>query len=202
MQWSDVPRFIWIAIALGAALILQIVLQSQRSKTLGQRLEMVARELGWSDVRLSTFFGLAVKGMWKGYAVSVRRAARQKNAPERVITRMRVQVPARIEIVRRQRGLWSGKPLAMFGPPLVELPSSAQFWIRADEITLAERLMMSSAAPLFDRNLFSRFDFFRLRRDEMVIQRVSERDPDGVARIAREELQLARAVVEALGLGA
>jgi hypothetical protein len=199
-QWNSIPPVVWLGVAFGALMVLLVITQSRRSKALGQRLELVARELGWSEVKRSNFFVLAVSGLWNGYPVKVRRIPRQKSIPERVVTTMRVQAPARIDIRRRQRGFLSGRPIAMFGPPLIELPLAQQFWIRSDEITLAERLMMSSAAPMLDRTLFTRFDLFKMRNDQILIQRASEHDPDGVARIAREELELAKAVVDALAL--
>src|SRR5258708_254017 len=181
-------------------IVLVAMTQARRSKALAQRLELLTRELGWTDVTFRRFLTIAVQGTWNGYTAKVRRAPRQKSIPERVITTLRVPAPARIWITRRQRGLWSGRPFTMFGPPIIALPLHQQFWIRADEITLAERLMMSSAGPLLDRTLHGRYDLFRMGADQLLVQRASEQDPDGVARIAREELELARAVVDALTL--
>lgn len=199
-QWNEVPQFLWVILAMAVLVVLVAMTQARRSKALAQRLELLARELGWTDVKFTHFLIIAVQGTWNGYAAKVRRAPRQKSIPERIITTLRVQAPARIWITRRQRGLWSGRPFTMFGPPIVDLPLHQQFWIRADEITLAERLMMSSAAAMLDRSLHGRYDLFRMSADRLLVQRASEQDPDGVARIAREELGLARAVVDALTL--
>ena len=202
MSWVDeVPRSLWFVLGFGTLFVtLTIIVQVRRSRAVAQQLEILARELGWSETTFTHFLTIAVQGIWNGYAVKVRRAPRQKSIPERVITTMRVQAPARIEIRRRQRGLWSGRPLTIFGPPIVDLPLFSQFWIRSDEITLAERLMMSSAAPFLDRSLYGRFDLFKMSGDQLFVQCASDREVDGVARIAREELELARAVVDALAL--
>jgi hypothetical protein len=199
MQWWNAVNPLWFTLAFGVLFVLLLLVQSHRSKELVERLEMLAREMGWSEVAKSSFFTMAVRGIWNGYSVRIRRVPRQKGAPERIVSTFRVQAPARIIITRRQRGIF-GRPLALFGPPVIELPLHPQFWIRADEITLAERLMKSSAAPLIDRALHARFDVLRMRGEELTVIRVSATDPDGFARIAREELELLRAVVDALAL--
>ncbi|HEV8435264.1 MAG TPA: hypothetical protein VGR95_17780 [Thermoanaerobaculia bacterium] len=199
MQWSDIPS-VWFIAGLVVLIILVFILQSNRVKRLRERLELLARELGWSEVRSSAFFVLAVQGLWNGYNVRIRRVPRQKRVPERIVATIRVQTPARIIITRRQRGIYAGRPLTLFGPPLIELPLYSQFWIRADEITLADRLMHSSAAAMLDRFLMSRHDIFRIGGDNLSIQRLSSTEPDEVARLAREELELLRAVIDALAL--
>ncbi|HEY2094201.1 MAG TPA: hypothetical protein VGJ81_20225 [Thermoanaerobaculia bacterium] len=197
--WNAVNPLAWFTLAFGVLFVLVLLVQSRRSKELAVRLEMLAREMGWSELAKSSFFTMSVQGIWNGYSVRIRRVPRQKGAPERILCTFRVQAPARIIITRRQRGIF-GRPLALFGPPVIELPLHPQFWIRSDEITLAERLMKSSAAPLIDRALHARFDVLRMRGEELTVIRVSATDPDGFARIAREELELLRAVVEALAL--
>jgi hypothetical protein len=193
------PVFILIA-AFAFIFVVVFLAQSHRSKRLRERLELMTRELGWSEVKWSNFFVTTGQGIWNGYVVRIRRIPRQKNVPERIAATFRVQAPARIAITRRQRGIFRGRPLMLFGPPYVDLPLYQQFWIRADEITLAERLMRSSAAPMLDRILQTRFDIFRMKSDTLLIQRVSATNPDEVARLAREELELLRAVVDALAL--
>jgi hypothetical protein len=197
--WKAVNPTLWAALAFGALFLIILVAQSQRSKRLAERLEVMARELGWSEIARSTFFGTSLQGTWNGYSVRIRRAPRQKGVPERVVSTFRVQAPARMTITRRQRGIF-GRPLTLFGPPVIDLPLQPQFWIRSDEITLAERLMNSSAAPLIDRALHSRFDVLRMASDQLAVTRVSATDLDGFARIAREELELLRSVVDALAL--
>jgi hypothetical protein len=200
VQWSEINPFVWVMLALGALMVLIALVQTHRSKLLRERLEILAREMGWSEVRGSNFFTTTVQGIWNGYSVRVRRIARQKNAPERVLSNIRVQAPARLIVTRRQHTVFGGRPMTLFGPPIVEVALASQFWVRADEITLAERLMRSSAAALLDRTLQSRFDILRLGGDDLLIQRISSRDPDEVARLAREELELLRAVIDALSL--
>jgi hypothetical protein len=199
VQWSDLPG-VWFIIGVSVFLILIFLVQSNRAKRLCERLELLAREMGWSEVGSSFFYGLAVEGVWNGYNVRIRRLARRKGAPERIVSSISVQTPARIIITRRQHGVFAGRPLTLFGPPLVDLPLYSQFWIRADEITLADRLMHSSAAAILDRILVSRDDLFRMGGDDLLIQRVSSNDPDEVARLAREELELLRGVIDGLAL--
>ena len=199
MQWSDLSQ-IWFFLAIGALLIIAVLVQSKRSKRIGEKLEMLAREMGWTELRSSSFFELAVRGMWNGYSVRIRRLARQKGTPERIEANIRVQAPARIVITRRQHGVFGGRPVSLLGPPVVDLPLYQQFWIRSDEITLVERLMRSSAAPMIDRIVQTRHDVLRMGRDDLLVQRVSSTDPDEVARLAREELELLRAVIDALAL--
>ncbi|HEX7139810.1 MAG TPA: hypothetical protein VF219_18300 [Vicinamibacterales bacterium] len=200
MKWSDIPPFLWFPIAGFAFMLLVLLFQSNRSKRLRERLEMMAREMGWSEVTFSRFFVMGVRGMWNGYPVRIRLFPRQKSTPERIAANIRVQAPARLAITRRQRGVFSGRPLTLFGPPLIDLPLYQQFWIRSDEITLPERLMRSSAAAMLDRILQSRYDILRLGRDDLFVQRISAREPDEVARLAREELELLRATIDALSL--
>lgn len=199
MQLSRIQA-IWFLVAIGVFVIIVLLYQANRSKRIRERLEMLAREMGWSEVRSSAFFVVAVRGMWNGYNVRIRRLARQKYTPERIAANIRVQAPARIIVTRRQRGIFAGRPMLLFGPPLVELPLYSQFWIRADEITLAERLMKSSAAGMLDRLLLSRFDLLRMNGDDLIVIRTTAADLDQIARLAREELELLRSVIEALSL--
>lgn len=200
MKWTDIDPVFFPIIAMAVLFVIVLVAQRYRSKRLLGRLELLAREMGWYDVKSSSFLISSIQGTWNGYSVRIRRLPRQKSIPERVVSTIRVQAPARLTITRRQRGLFTGRPIAMFGPPLVELPLYPQFWIRADEITLAERLLRSSAAAMLDRIVLTRHDFFKMAGDELLVQRVSSNDPDEVARLAREELELLRAVVDALAL--
>jgi hypothetical protein len=200
MQRSDLDVFVYVGLAFVLVFVLVAVAQSYRSNRLRERLEPMLREMGWSELKWSRFFSTSVTGMWNGYSVRLRRLPRQKNVPERIAATMHVQAPARIVITRRQRGIFGGRPMAFFGPPLFEIPLYSQFWIRGDEITLAERLMHSSAAAMLDRILQSRFDLFRMAGDEALVRRVSASDPDQVARLAREELELLRATIDALSL--
>jgi hypothetical protein len=199
VQWSD-TQAIWFFVAIAVLVVFVVLKQSQRSKQLRERFEMLAREMGWSELESSSVFMLSVQGIWNGYSVRIRRLPRQKNMPERIATNIRVQAPARVIITRRQRGVFTGRPFALFGPPVIDLPLYSQFWIRADEITLAERLLRGSAAGMLDRMLQSRHDLFRLGGDQLLVQRISAIPPDEVARLAREELELLKVVIDALAL--
>ncbi|HEY2323017.1 MAG TPA: hypothetical protein VGJ82_09140 [Thermoanaerobaculia bacterium] len=200
MNWNDLNPIIFLPLAASSVILLVGWVRSGHTKRLRERLVPMAQEMGWSDVKWSRFFMAGVQGMWNGYSVRIRRVPRQKSIPERIVAGIRVQAPARILITRRQHGLFDGKPLGWFGPPVVELPLYSQFWIRTDEITLADRLMHSSAAPMLDRILQSRHDFFRLDGNQLAVQRLSATDPDEFTRLAREEWELLHIVVDTLSL--
>jgi hypothetical protein len=200
VNWNDLNPIIFLPLAASSVILLVGWVRSGHTKRLRERLVPMAQEMGWSDVKWSRFFMAGVQGMWNGYSVRIRRVPRQKSIPERIVAGIRVQAPARILITRRQHGLFDGKPLGWFGPPVVELPLYSQFWIRTDEITLADRLMHSSAAPMLDRILQSRHDFFRLDGNQLAVQRLSATDPDEFTRLAREEWELLHIVVDTLSL--
>jgi hypothetical protein len=187
-------------VLIGAVLVVLLVIHSRRSSEIGRALSQLAIESGWADIQTSQFVGIRVRGTWNGYPAELQRHARQKSRPERMLTRVRLQVPARIDITRKQRGFLSGRPLTMFGPPIVDYPPAAQFWIRSDEVSLVERLFATSVPAMLDQNLAGRFDFVRLRSDALVIQRQSDWNVETSVRIAREELELAKAIIDALAL--
>jgi hypothetical protein len=116
-----------------------------------------------------------------------------------MIVIVRLQAPARLDITRRQHGFFT-RPMTIFGPPLVDYPPAAQFWIRADEISLIERLFSTSIAAMLDQNLTGRYDFLRLGGDALTIQRASDWKREQAVAVAREELALAKAVIDALAL--
>jgi hypothetical protein len=200
VNWNGLNPIIFLPLAASSLILLVGWVRSGHTKRLRERLVPMAQEMGWSDVKWSRFFMAGVQGMWNGYSVRIRRVPRQKSIPERIVTGIRVQAPARILITRRQHGLFDGKPLGWFGPPVVDLPLYSQFWIRTDEITLADRLMHSSAAAMLDRILQSRHDFFRLDGNQLAVQRLSATEPDEFARLAREEWELLHIVVDTLSL--
>lgn len=200
------PEQLKLIVFVGVAAIVMVgvlALAMRRSAALGERLLTVARDAGWQGAVRTKFLG-AVRGDWNGYPAVVRRIPRQKAVPERVVTRLRVQVPARLSVKRRLRG---GRPITLFGPPLVELRdgAGAEFWIRSDEVTLAERLFAGAGvAALLERNLVSRFDAVTLSRDSLQVLRAvdarSQPEPERIAHLATEEWSLATKIVEALSL--
>lgn len=203
----------WKLVAAVAAALVVLVgvlaFASSRAKAIGRRLVMVARDAGWQNPEPMKFLAAGVRGQWNGFDAAIRRIPRQKAIPEKVITLIWLQVPARLFITRRMHGFRGGRPFTMFGPPLVELRSGAgaEFWIRADEASLAERLFASADLPaLLERNLVSRFDVMALAGDSLRIVRAFVGAGFGgvssaqLALTAREELDLARATVEALAL--
>lgn len=205
-QWKLIA-FTTIA---GVMIVSLLVIASRRAAAIGRRLVAVAREAGWQNAEAMKFLVAGVRGQWNGFDAAIRRVPRQKAVPEKVITRIRVQAPARLSLARRTHGFRGGRPLALFGPPLVEIRggAGALFWIRTDELTLAERLFASAGlAALLEQNLTSRFDAATLGGDSLRIVRANDvarpfgcTSTDQLALIAREELELARAMIEALAL--
>ena len=188
-----------------------LAIAMKRSKTIGERLLVFARDAGWQNGQRMRALFAGVRGTWNGFEVSVRRVPRQKAIPERVVLRVRVQVPARLAVSKRSGGFRGGRPLALFGPPVVELRDGGgrEFWIRGDEITLAERLFASGVVTaLLDRNLVSRFDGVTLAGDALQILRATAgggaqfggTSLDQLVQTAHEEWELAKAVVETLAL--
>jgi hypothetical protein len=198
-QLKVIAVFIVIAIVTIGAFVIAM----RKSAATGERLLMVARDAGWQGAYRTKFLG-AIRGVWNGYSAEIRRIPRQKAVPERVVVRLRVQVPARLSVRRRVRG---SRPMTFFGPPLVELRdgAGAEFWIRSDEVTLAERLFASAAVtPFLEQNLIGRFDAATLSRDSLqVLRAIDARSQPGAERIvqlATEEWSLATKIVEALAL--
>lgn len=189
MQSSDLQA-LWIIAALSVVAVIVAVVQVKRSKKVREQLEMLAREVGWSEVRSSTFPEVSVRGIWNGYSVRVRLLRKGKSTPERIETNIRIQAPSRVAVTRRGVGILANKPLPFFGTPLVDLPLYSQFWICAGEITLAERLMQISAAAL-ERLLLSEYDFLRMGGNKLTVR--SSNMFDDIGRIAREEMEQLRA---------
>src|ERR1051326_1293655 len=106
-----VNPFVWFILAAAGLVFLVFVAQSRSVKRLREGVEAMARDMGWSEVKVSSFLFIGVRGIWNGYNVRIRRIPRQKSIPERLIATIRVQAPARIIITRRQRGIFGGRPL-------------------------------------------------------------------------------------------
>lgn len=189
-----------IALAAFLAIVVAIVaLLARHSRAGTMAIVQLARDSGWADIRTSRFLGVRIRGLWNGYPVQLLRLPPRKGAPDRMLLTVRVQAPARVEITRRQHGVFT-RPMTLFGPPLVDFPPAAQFWVRADEMSLVERLFASSIPAMLDRNLTGRHDLLRIGGDALTIRRACEWRPEQTAAIGREELELAKAVIDTLTL--
>src|SRR5258706_13261558 len=62
VQWNEVPQFLWVILAMAALVVLVAITQARRSKALTQRLELLTRELGWTEVTFTRFLTIAVQG--------------------------------------------------------------------------------------------------------------------------------------------
>ncbi len=191
MQSSDLQA-LWIIAALCVFFGILVVVKLKRSKKVREQLEIVAREMGWSEVRSSIFPAASVRGIWNGHSVRIHRLPEGKTTPERIETNIRVQTAGRLAVTRRGVGIFANKPLPLFGTPLVDLPQYSDLWICADEITFAERLMNRIAAAL-ERLLLGEGDFLRMGGDKLTVRS----SKNSYALLAREELERMRAAMDA-----
>ncbi|HEV7573013.1 MAG TPA: hypothetical protein VGQ21_16050 [Thermoanaerobaculia bacterium] len=209
------PFFIYWCIAVIVIGIITTVMRGSSAVT--KRLSALVGSFGWEAPRRIWWNG-AWRGRWRGFPVELRHIGRQKNVPERLVLTVSATSPARVSVSRR--GGFLSKPLALFGPPLVEpmnLANREQYWIRSDELALVERLFSrADVAPEFERNLISKFDAVKLQTNRLRIVRAVDdrnvkqrfnrplikfgRDYELIETIASEEWKLAVAIIEALGL--
>jgi hypothetical protein len=150
--------------------------------------------------------------------VSLVYMARQKSVPRRLQVKIAARSDVRLMVRRRFPGMLSNKPLAWFGPPLVEVhaPAAAPFWVRSDEVNLAERLFADDAvAAALDATLVARFDELKVNRNGLqIVRAIDEKpvqnkygltfsfrvNPAEIQPLAKEEWNAAEAVVNKLTL--
>lgn len=204
-----------LGIALGAVVL---ALVSKSSNAMREMLRQVGTAAGWMDVQ-DLRMRAGVRGTWRSFAVSVAYNARQKSVPQRLVIDIGARSDVRLIVKRRFSGFLSNKPLAWFGPPLVELhaPAAAGFWVRSDEVNLAERLFDDQAvAAAIDAAIVARYDELRVNpkglhivrslddtpvREKYGLPRFSMRaEPARIEPLAREEWNAAEAVVNKLSL--
>ena len=213
---------VWFMVAGFAVFVaLLLVFVAKRSSKRQAIFDRLALELGLQDVRRTWFLGAGVRGNWNGYAVRLQFMARYKGMPERILTTITLQSPARIMVTRRT-GKTLSKPITLFGPSLVTTMHPAveeRFWVRSDQPAFVERFVMASAAvPLLEQNLIERFDLVDLNARRLVIRRATDerqvrakyglpafdfkfkRDPRYIETIAREEWALATMMTQELSL--
>ncbi len=203
----------FVFIGIGAAVtifIVVIALLSRHTKAIREILAALATSAGWSGLRNVFLAGAGVKGMWRSFPVELSYHPRQKGVPERLVLKVRARTDGRLIVKRKFQGLFSNRPLSWFGPPVIDVhhPAAAELWIRSDQPALAERLFTDSdLARKVAGNLAVRFDEVRIdRRGLKVVRALDPRSPfsavkfDRVESIAREELELAEALVERLSV--
>lgn len=208
--------FVGIAIAV-ALIVLVAVVASKASNPIRDMLHDLAVAAGWSGVTRARLQS-GVKGTWRSFAVSLVYMARQKSVPRRLQVKIAARSDVRLFVRRRFPGMLSNKPLTWFGPPLVEVhaPAAAPFWVRADEVNLAERLFADAAVTAaIDATLVARFDELKVNKNGLqIIRAIDEKpvqnkygiafsfrvDPAQVQPLAKEEWNAAEAVVNKLSL--
>jgi len=211
-------QVVWLTTgAIAFFLVALIVLFAKNSSALSERLARLVTSFGWEGPQRVWWSG-AIRGRWRGFAVELRHMGRQKSIPERLLLIVSTASPARV-IVKRRGGFMS-KPLALFGPPIVEpmnVANREQFWIRSEELVFVERLFArAEVAPEFERNLIARFDVVDLKQKQLRILCAIDdsavkkhfnrpfmkfgRDYELIETIAAEEWRLAVMIVETLGL--
>jgi hypothetical protein len=208
-----------VIIAVGAAAVfaaLAVILASRRTSGVRDMLAAVATSAGWSDLRSSFVFASGVKATWRSFPVDLAYLPAQKGVPQRLRTRIRAQSDALLTIKRRFPGVFSNKPIAWFGPPLIDVhhPAAAELWVRGDA-ALAERLFGdTSLMSMISSNVVARFDEIRIdRRGLSVLRSLDDRnvrelyglrkfqwtpDPEQFEPIAREEIALAQSLSQKL----
>lgn len=216
MRDEVVAVLIFGAIAIFVVLILLTV--NRRSGSIRDLLRQLATAAGWTNLQNLFFVASGVKGMWRQFPVEFGYFARQKGVPARLRLKVVAQADARLIVKRRFEGLLSNRPLAWFGPPIVDVhsPAAAMMWVRGDQ-ALAERMFADQkVASLLASNLVARFDEVKIDQKGLRITRALDERPvrqkygmpmfsmtfdaQQYAPIAQEEVALAEAVVEKMSL--
>jgi hypothetical protein len=202
-----------VGIAVVAAFVILIFLAvNRRTGTIRDLLRSLAASAGWTDLRNVFFAAAGVKGMWRSFPAQLSYHARQKGVPQRLILTVTAQTDTALIVKRRFSGVFGNKPLAWFGPPLIEVhqPAAEGFWVRGD-VMLADRFFSeASLASKISENVVARFDEIRIDRKGLRITRALDdrrvRQKYGLPAfsmgfnaaqfepIAREELALAEAL--------
>jgi hypothetical protein len=207
---------LWVSLII-VLIVLVVIAASKANTTTRELLRRTATAAGWSDLRNLFFAGTGVKGTWRSFPVELSYMPRQKGVPRRLILKVRARTDSRLIVKRKFSGLFSNRPLTWFGPPLVEVKSAEELWVRADEAGLAERLIADHVlASLIWTNLVARFDEIRVDGKGLRILRALDEqlvrekygipafqmrmDPARIEPIAREELALADALVTKLSM--
>jgi hypothetical protein len=215
---SDEQAF-WLVI--GAAVLLLVALVSlhvRQSSVLYARLARLVTTFGW-ETPSRVWWSAGLRARWQGFDVELQHFGRYKSMPERLLLTVKTASAARVIVKRRTSGFLS-KPLALFGPPLVEpmnITDRERYWVRSDELAYVERLLSNATVTVaLEPNLIAEFDVVELRAKQLRIVRAIDvrsvrkkfnrpmfrfgRDYELIETIAAEEWRLAMAIVQALGL--
>ena len=202
-----------IGMVMFAAFVIWILLAvNRRTATIRDLLRSLAASAGWTDLRNVFFAAAGVKGMWRSFPAQLSYHARQKGVPQRLILTVTAHTETALIVKRRFTGVFGNKPLAWFGPPVIEVhqPAAEGFWVRGD-VMLADRFFSdASVAPKISENVVARFDEIRIGSKGLRITRSLDdrlvRQKYGLPAfsmrfnaaqfepIAREELALAEAM--------
>jgi hypothetical protein len=207
---------VWLLIGSAFVLFVLILVVIGRTSSLQKRLLPLATSFGWEGARSGWWN--SIRGRWRGMDVSLQHMGRYKGVPERLQLTVKTAAPARV-IIKRRGGFMS-KPLALFGPPIVEpmnVRDREAYWVRSDELVFVERLFARpEIESVLEPNLIARFDVVDLGPKRLSILRAVDdsavkkrfdrpfikfgRDYELIETIAAQEWKLAVAIIEALGL--
>jgi hypothetical protein len=135
---------------------------SRHRKRIDERLRAFAQRSSWYDLRSERWLAQGIAGSWNGLRVRVRYLPRQKSVPERIDVSIGLSAPVRMIVKRRFPGFLSNKPMALFGPSLVQLPRE-DMWVRADERTFVDRVLGDrNVSAALSANLVDRYDEVRI----------------------------------------
>lgn len=223
MQAFQLPRsdeFSIILIVMGFGLFVSLLLfaVSRRGNAVRDLLREIASAAGWTNLQNLFLAASGVKGTWRQFPAQFGYSPRQKGVPSRLTLKVRARADARLNVKRRFEGFLSNRPLAWFGPPIVEVhqPAAAMMWVRGDQ-ALAERVFAdSNVSSLLNTNLVARFDEVNVDGNGLRITRALDERPvkqkygiptfsmsfdaGQYAPIAREEITLAEAIVQKLSM--
>jgi hypothetical protein len=205
----------------GVAVVIALIVVAARRGGSKERdiFSRMAAEFSWQAVSPLRMVG-GVRGTWNLFAVRLEKHARYKSVPERLILKVQLQSPARVVITKRYGNRWWHRPLVLFGPRVatpLALANPERFWVRSDEPALIERLFADARiGQLLEENLIERFDVVDLQQGKLVIRRATDErvvkkklnrptfewrsNPAYLETVGRAEWELAKAIVEQLGL--
>lgn len=188
-----------------AAIVAGIVyLANRRSNEIRATLLPIVTAAGWAGAERKRF-ATAVKGVWHSLPAQIAFHARQKSVPARLILMLRAPGVSRLIVQRRTKYLFHNRPLAWFGPPLIDVhhPAGQELWVRSDEPAFAERVFGDEKlVSMISRNLTDAFDEVRVDRKGVRITRALPNtanafriDATVIETTARDEVAIAEALL-------
>lgn len=156
-----------------AMMVLAVVLYLRHIAEIRATLRNWAKTIDFSEVRHYPLRA-GIRATWRGFRVAIVRRSKYKSRPETVNTKVRVQGPSRLVVKKRGFQLFK-KPVILFGPELVEPPGAEEFWVQADDGTLAATLFADrSFVSLLKANLIDEEDRLTLDGRSLEIIRATE----------------------------